>query len=123
MSEPEPVVPPDLVFAAPKKPLAPALSDTIGRLVAQVPGIREAYVPQYRGASGELRQALVIGVGRTEEIPGIVADLTTRMQRGLPPGAWFDILPFTVDEIPAAAKAERCHIFGDSANPWWRFWR
>ena len=113
----------DYVFEVPKKPLAAALADTIGRVVAQVPGIREAYVPQCRRGDGEFRQVLVIGVEHAEAIPGIVRDLTSGMQRGLPPGAWFDILPFVADEIPAAARLERCHIYGQSVNPWWQFWR
>jgi hypothetical protein len=123
MSAPDSASGPEFVFAAAKKPLTPALADTIGRLVAQVPGIREAYVPQYRSGDGEFRQGLVIGVEKKEEIPAIVADLTARMQRGLPPGAWFDILPFAAEAIPAAARAQRCHIYGELANPWWRFWR
>ena len=112
-----------MLFGAPAKPMPEVMSDAIGQVVAQVPGICEAYLPQcYIEGDQEARQILVVGVERKESIPEIMQVLMGKMKLLLPPGVFIDILPFESASVPQKARVATCHIFGSPKKPRWRFW-
>jgi len=112
-----------MFFGAPAKPMADVMADAIGQVVAQVPGICEAYIPQcFIEGETEARQVLIVGVEKKEKIPEVMQDLMGKMKLVLPPSVFMDILPYASTELPEAARVEKCHIFGSPRRPWWRFW-
>jgi hypothetical protein len=114
-----------MFFGAPAKPMADVMADALGQVVAQVPGIREAYIPQcFIEGDTEARQVLVVGVERNDKIPEVMHDLMGKMKLLLPAGVFMDILPYASADLPDEARVSSCHIFGAPAQskPWWRFW-
>jgi len=115
-----------MFFGAPANPMPEIMADAIGQVVAQVSGIREAYLPQcYIPGYLEVRQVLVVGVRNAEEIPKIMDELMDKMKLVLPAHQFIDILPFSVSTMPIAARVAECKIFGTDiqvAKPWWKFW-
>lgn len=112
-----------MVFGVPAKPMSDVMAYAIGRVVAQVPGIREAYIPQcHIEGDTEARQVLVIGIEKRQKIRDIMPDLMSKMELVLPAGVFMDILPYESAKLPKAARVEACRIFGSPHRPWWRFW-
>ena len=55
-------------WGAPAKPMPEIMSDAISQVVAQVPGIVEAHLPQcFVEGDKEARQVLVVGVQKSSE--------------------------------------------------------
>ena len=114
-----------MFFGAPAKLMADVMVDALGQVVAQVPGICEAYIPQcFIEGDTEARQVLVVGVEKQEQIPEVMQDLMGKMKLLLPPGVFMDILPYASAELPEEARVEKCHLFGSPAKPkpWWKIW-
>ena len=62
-----------MFFGVPANPMAEVMADAIGQVVAQVRGIREAYLPQcHIQGDVEARQVLVIGVDSLDRIPTVM---------------------------------------------------
>jgi hypothetical protein len=115
-----------LFFGAPANPMPEIISNGISQVVAQVPGIDEAHLPQcFIEGDKEARQVLVVGVHRKREIPGIAQQLTAKLQLLLPPGQIIDIFPFQSDSMPSGIREAGCPIFSgvkSSKKPWWKVW-
>jgi hypothetical protein len=112
-----------MIFGVPAKPMPGIMADAIGQVVAQVPGIREAYLPQcYIQGDTEARQVLVVGVDNGREIAKIVDDLMSKMRLVLPENQFIDILPFPVSTMPGGARVAECKIHGSKPKPWWNVW-
>jgi hypothetical protein len=115
-----------MFFGVPAKPMPEIMADAIGQVVAQVPGIREAYLPQcFIQGDTEARQVLVVGVVNAQAIPKIMDDLTGKMKLVLPAQQFIDIIPFPASTMPGDARVAECKIYGTDigpAGPWWKFW-
>ncbi|WP_417382349.1 enhanced serine sensitivity protein SseB C-terminal domain-containing protein [Gimesia sp.] len=117
-----------LYFGVPANPMSEIMADAIGQVVAQVPGIVEAYLPQcYLEGDEEAKQVLVLGVESKSRIPGIMQDLMSKLQLVLPANQGIDMLPFSTRELPPEARIAECQIFGNNnpvreQKPWWKFW-
>ncbi len=115
-----------MFFGAPAKPMPEIMADAIGQVVAQVPGIREAYLPQcFIQGDSDARQVLVVGVDNAQAIPEVMDDLMGKMKLVLPAHQFIDIIPFPVSETPIDARVAECKIHKPvvgTAKPWWRFW-
>lgn len=112
-----------MYFGVPAIPMADVMADAIGQVVAQVRGIREAYLPQCSiEGDTEARQVLVVEVGNDQRIPEIMQDLMWRMKLLLPPGVFIDILPYASSAMPPAARVETCRIFRAARKSWWERW-
>ena len=117
-----------MYFGVPAQPMPASLSDAIGRAVAQVPGIVEAYLPQcYIQGDEAARQVLVIGVAAADRIPAVMQDLLGRLECLMPPDQFVDVFPFQAADLPQEARVAACRIVGASTaperrKPWWRFW-
>src|SRR5437867_1961597 len=112
-----------LFFGAPAKPMPRIMADAISQVVAQVPGISEAYLPQcFIQGDTEARQVLVVGVHRNAEIPRVAEALMGKLQLVFPPGQYIDIMPFPAREVPQEARQAGFQIFKCEEKPWWKFW-
>ena len=113
----------DMFFGAPAKPMPEIMADAISQVVAQVPGIVEAHLPQcFIEGDKEARQVLVIGVQSRGEIPQIAQALMGKLQLVFPPGQFIDILPFETGAVPAGVRQAGCQIFVGERKAWWKIW-
>jgi hypothetical protein len=113
-----------MFFGVPAKPMPEIMADAISQVVAQVPGIREAYLPQcFIQGDTEARQVLVVGVDNGREIPKIMDELMAKMRLVLPVNQFIiDILPFPVSAMLGGARVAECKIYGSKPKPWWKVW-
>ncbi len=112
-----------MYFGAPAKPMPESKSHAISQVVAQVPGIVEAHLPQcFVEGDKEARQVLVLGVQRRDEIPRIAPEVMGRLQGLFPSGEFIDILPFESRAIPHGVREARCQIFLAEKKAWWKIW-
>jgi len=117
-----------LFFGVPSNPMSEIMADAIGQVVAQVPGIVEAYLPQcYLGGDENARQVLVLGVESKSRIPAIMQSLMHKMELVLPANQSIDMLPFSTRDLPPDARIDECRIFGNAdqaleQKPWWKLW-
>lgn len=112
-----------MFFGAPATPMPKNLSRAISQVVAEIPGIVEAHLPQcFIEGDDEARQVLVIGVERRSEIPRIAQELGDRLQLVLPPENFMDILPFESGTVPSGARDAGCKIWAAEKRSWWKVW-
>lgn len=112
-----------LHFGAPANPMPEVLADGISQVVAQVPGILEAHLPQcFIEGDTEARQVLVLGVTRRDEIPAIMNVLMGKLELLFGSGQFIDILPFERRAIPYGVREAGCQIFGTTKKSWWKLW-
>lgn len=113
-----------ILFGSPANPMPEIMADALAQAVAQVPGIREAYLPQcFIPGDEEGKQVLVVGFAKGIQIPLAMECLMEKMRLVLPEREFIDILPFTVSAVPNEAKVLPCLILNrDDPKPWWKFW-
>ena len=112
-----------MYFGAPAKPMPEIMVDAISQVVAQVPGIVEAHLPQcFVEGDKEARQVLVISVHRRGDIPQIAQALMGKLQLVFPPGQFIDILPFESGAVPQGVRQAGCQIFAGEKKAWWKIW-
>jgi SseB protein C-terminal domain len=112
-----------LYFGPPAKPMPDAMVEGISHVLAQVPGILEAHLPQcFIEGDTRGRQVLVIGVRSRDEIPRIAGALVSKMQHLFPPGQGLDILPFQTDALPPGVRKAGCQIQAVEKRAWWKLW-
>lgn len=105
--------------------MADVIADALGQVVAQVPGIREAYIPQcFIEGDSDARQVLIVGVETKGKIPEVMQDLLGKMKLLLPPGFFMDVIPYASADLPDEARVKECHIYGSpsTSKPWWKIW-
>jgi len=112
-----------MFFGAPAKPMPEIMADAISQVVAQMPGIIEAHLPQcFIEGDKDARQVLVIGVQSRAEIPRIAESLMGKLQLLLAPGQFIDILPYELSAFPSGIREARCQIFAAEKKAWWKIW-
>ena len=112
-----------IYFGAPANPMPEIMVDAISQVVAHVPGIVEAHLPQcYIEGDTEARQVLVVGVQRLAEIPQIAEQLMGKFQLLFAPGQFIDILPYESRAMPPGVRQAGCQIFAGAKKPWWKRW-
>ena len=112
-----------MYWGAPANPMPEIMSDAIRQVVAQVPGIQEAHLPQCFIAGEEAaRQVLVVGVYTKSEIPKIAQELMGKLQLVFPPGQFIDILPYASESLPSEIRQAGCQIFAGEKKAWWKIW-
>lgn len=112
-----------LFFGTPAKPMPEILADGIALVVAQVPGIVEAHLPQcFMEGDEEARQVLVIVVQRRGDIPQIANALMAKLRLLFAEGQFIDIIPFADGDVPKGVRQAGCQIFAAAKKPWWKLW-
>jgi hypothetical protein len=117
-----------ILIGAPAQPMPSAQSAAIAAMLAKVPGVVEAHLPQVYapGAMTEPAQVLVVVLR-----PGADADATLQaincdLARLLTEDSRLDIFPVASDSgILKDVRAVGCRILGDAhvEKSWWKFWR
>jgi len=111
-----------ILFAAPAKPMAKAMTDALSQAVAQVEGILEAHVPLVSIPGEENpRQKLVIGVQRASDIPQIAEKLMGKLNL-LPPDQAIEMIPFEASLMPSIVRSVNCKIYERVKRSWWKVW-
>jgi hypothetical protein len=112
-----------MFFGSPATPMPEIITDAISQVVAQVPGIVEAHLPQcFIEGEKEARQILVIGIQKGSEIPQIARTLMGKLQLVFPPGQFIDILPYESGAIPGGVREAGCQIYLAEKKTWWKIW-
>jgi hypothetical protein len=110
-------------FGAPAQPMHQSRSSAIATVVARVPGIVEAHLPQcFIDGDAEARQVLVVVVSKKTEIARIVGDLNLGLKDVVPGGLFLDILPFAKSKVASGVREAHCKIFPSATKRWWQFW-
>jgi hypothetical protein len=116
-----------ILIGAPARPMPSAQSAAIAGMLAKVPGVVEAHLPQVYapGAMNEPAQVLVVvlrpGVDTEATLHAINCDLA----RLLTEDSHLDIFPVASDSgILKDVRAVGCRILGEARDfkPWWKFW-
>ena len=118
-----------IYFGLSAVPMHEVMVDAIGQVVAQVPDIVEAYLPQcFILGDEEAKQVLVVGILQKNRIPHAMKNLMEQLALVLPKGQFIDVIPFSVDDMPLDARISECQIlnrfdvFQERIKPWWKFW-
>jgi hypothetical protein len=116
-----------ILIGAPARPMPSAQSAAIAAMLAKVPGVVEAHLPQVYapGAMDEPAQVLVVVLGPGADADATLDAINCDLARLLTEDSRLDIFPVTSDSgILKDVRAVGCRILGDArdAKPWWKFW-
>jgi hypothetical protein len=116
-----------ILIGAPARPMPSAQSAAIAAVLAGVPGVVEAHLPQVYapGAMNEPAQVLVVVLSRDADADATLHAINCDLARLLTEDSRLDIFPVTGDSgILRDVRAVGCRILGDArdAKPWWKFW-
>jgi len=107
-----------MYWGTPAKPMPEIMADAILQVVAQVPGIHEAHLPQcFIEGDKEARQVLAISVQSRNEIPRIAKELKGKLQLVFPLGQIIEILLFETGSMPSGVRQAGCQIFTGEKKP------
>jgi hypothetical protein len=107
--------------------LGPEARATLARVLGEVPGVREAHVPQIAaaGSGSPPRQVLFVVLDDGTRAERAVQALEPRLKDVIPSGFFLDVLPLTPahELLPAVRNAgSRIYVAPERPRPWWRFW-
>jgi hypothetical protein len=116
-----------ILIGAPARPMPSAQSAAIAALLAKVPGVVEAHLPQVYapGAMSEPAQVLVVVLRPGADADATLDAINCDLARLLTEDSRLDIFPVAGDSgILKDVRAVGCRILGDTrdAKPWWKFW-
>jgi hypothetical protein len=116
-----------ILIGAPAQPMARAQSAAIAGVLAKVPGVVEAHLPQIfaPGAMTEPAQVLVVVLKRGADVEATMHAITCDLAQLLTEDSRLDLFPLASDSgMLASVRGVGCQILGAkaSAKPWWKFW-
>jgi hypothetical protein len=116
-----------ILIGAPARPMPNAQAAAIAAMLARVPGVVEAHLPQVYapGAMSEPAQVLFVVLGPGADTDATLGAIHCDLARLLTADSRLDIFPVASDSgILKDVRAVGCRILGDphGAKPWWRFW-
>jgi hypothetical protein len=116
-----------ILIGAPARPMPSAQSAAIADMLAKVPGVVEAHLPQVYapGAIDEPAQVLVVVLRPGADAEATLHEINCDLARLLTEDSRLDILPVASDSgMLRDVRAVGCQILGEQrgAKPWWRFW-
>jgi SseB protein C-terminal domain len=107
----------NIFFGAPANPMPEIMATAILRAVGQVPGIREAHLPQcFIEGDNEARQVLVIGVDSKDDIPRVAGQLIGKLKMELGPTQFIDVIPYESRVLPESVRSAGCRVFEQRAR-------
>jgi len=121
-----------VLVGAPAKPMSVDVSGAIARLIASLPAVAEAHLPQLyiRGQIDPPAQVLVVVAAPGADEGALLRQIGAEMAGILPSGMHIDAFPLPQDSplLPGVRRAG-CQIAGPDPSPssadhrpWWRFW-
>ena len=116
-----------ILIGAPARPMPSAQSAAIAAMLAKVPGVVEAHLPQVYapGAMTEPAQVLVVVLRPGADADATLEAINCDLARLLTEDSRLDIFPVSSDSgILKDVRAVGCRILGEArdAKPWWKFW-
>jgi hypothetical protein len=116
-----------ILIGAPARPMPSAQSAAIAGMLAKVPGVVEAHLPQVYapGAMTEPAQVLVVVLSPGADADATLDAINCDLARLLTEDSHLDIFPVANDSgILKDVRAVGCRILGEprGAKPWWKFW-
>jgi hypothetical protein len=113
-----------MMIGAPAVPMPEERSAAIGRLVATVPEIVEAHLPQcyIPGQTSKSAQILFLVFARAIS-PAALQTIGAGLPAIVPAGEFLDILPITLaSDLLETVRGTDCPVYArPRAAPWWRF--
>ena len=112
-------------WGAAAKPMAEQRSRAVTQLVADTPGIAEAFLPQCYapGFVDPPAQVLVITLTPGAELPSVMHALEVGISPIFPPGEHLDILPQVERGTLQTIRQYDTQIYGSAiteSRPWWK---
>jgi hypothetical protein len=112
-------------WGAPAKPMAEERSRAVAQLVANTPGIAEAFLPQCYAAGfvDPPAQVLVVTLTPSADLPTVMQSLGAGIARIFPPGEHLDILPRLDRGTVETIRQYGTQIYGtrtSPSQPWWK---
>lgn len=116
-----------ILIGAPARAMPSAQSAAIADMLAKVPGVVEAHLPQVYapGAMSEPAQVLVVVLRPGIDMEATLHAINCDLARLLTEDSHLDIFPVASDSgILKDVRAVGCRILGEAqdAKPWWKFW-
>jgi hypothetical protein len=103
--------------------MQPSRSAVIANVVAKVPCVVEAHLPQcFIEGDTAARQALIVVVRSKADTPEIAQQISAAISKVIPGGHFVDILPFVNGVVPTGLRESGCQIFRAISRPWWNIW-
>jgi hypothetical protein len=103
-----------IFLGAPARPMDSALLSSVAQVVAAIPDVLEAHIPQcyVPGITDTATQVLVIVLASPKALEPAVKEVALRVGRLLAPGGRLDIWPLLPDSsILGAVRNAGCRIF------------
>ena len=112
-------------WGAPAKPMAEDRSRAVAELLANTPGIAEAYLPQCYavGFVDPAAQVLVITLAHGADLATVMQALGAGISRIFPTGEHLDILPGLDRGTLATVRESGTQIYSGGvceSQPWWK---
>ncbi|MCA1630770.1 MAG: enhanced serine sensitivity protein SseB C-terminal domain-containing protein [Acidobacteria bacterium] len=116
-----------ILIGAPARPMPSAQAAAIAAVLAKVPGVVEAHLPQVYapGAIDEPAQVLVVVLRPGADADATLDAINCDLARLLTEDSRLDIFPVAGDSgMLRDVRAVGCQILGGKrdARPWWKFW-
>jgi hypothetical protein len=116
-----------ILIGAPARPMPSAQTAAIAAMLAKVPGVVEAHLPQVYapGAMSEPAQVLVVVLRPGADMDATLEAINCDLARLLTEDSRLDIFPVASDSgMLKDVRAVGCQILGAAhqAKPWWKFW-
>ena len=116
-----------ILIGAPARPMPSAQSAAIAAVLAKVPGVVEAHLPQVYapGAMDEPAQVLVVVLRPGADTDATLHAINCDLARLLTEDSRLDIFPVAGDSgMLRDVRAVGCQILGEKRGekPWWKFW-
>jgi hypothetical protein len=116
-----------ILIGAPAVPMPLERSTAIGRLVASVPEVVEAHLPQCYIAGQMPKPGQLLFVVFAKEIShSAIQTIGAGLPSIVPPGEFLDMMPITLaNSLLETVRGANCQIYARAAKktPWWQFWR
>jgi len=118
----------EILIAAPAKPMAQAQSAAIADMLARIPGVAEAHLPQLfiTGVTNAPAQILALVLTPGADVQKVMGEIGCHLGAMLPEDERLDVWPLDPSNpILKSVRAVNCRILGNavSAKSWWQFWK
>jgi hypothetical protein len=115
-----------LQVGVPANPVSEIMIDVMRQVLAQTPGILEAYLPLcIIEGDQEARQVLLVGLDPLAKTSEVMEELGWKMKLVLPANEFIDIMPAPPSSpllVLAATTEPDSLIFKKKRRRWWKIW-
>lgn len=118
----------EILIASPAKPMAQAQSAAIADMLARIPGVAEAHLPQLfiPGVMASPTQILALVLAPGADSEAVMGEVGCHLGAMLPEDERLDVWPLdSSNPILRDVRAVGCRILGKDvvSKVWWQFWK